>query len=46
MIKRERLIAPKANGDLILKKVLGNRPKEGDSATSTNTDINTKTKDA
>jgi hypothetical protein len=45
-IRRERLIAPKAKGDLILENVLGNRHKEVDSATSMNTDINTKTKDA
>ena len=46
MIKRERLIAPKAKGDLILKNAFGNRHKEFDSPTSMNTDINTRTKEA
>lgn len=46
MIKRERLIAPKAKGDLILKNALGNRHKEFDSAASTNTEINTNTREA
>jgi len=45
-INRKRLVAPKANGDLILKNALGNRHKKVDSATSINTDINTKPNDA
>ena len=45
MMKRERLMAPTVNGDLILKNALGTRRTEVDSAISTNTDINTKTTD-
>jgi hypothetical protein len=38
-------MAPTVSGDLILKNALGTRRTEVDSAISTNTDINTRTRD-
>jgi hypothetical protein len=46
IMKRERLMAPTVNGDLILENALDTRRREVDSATSTTTDINIKPRDA
>jgi hypothetical protein len=46
MIRRERLMAPKVSGDLILKNALGTRRIEFESIISSKTDTNRRTRDA
>jgi hypothetical protein len=46
MIKRERLMAPKVSGDLVLINVLGTRRMEFTSIISSKIDTNSRTRDA
>jgi len=46
MMNKERLMAPTVSRDLTLKNALGARQTEVGSVISTDTDINTKTRDA
>jgi hypothetical protein len=46
MIRRERLMAPKVSGDLVLKNALGTRHMEFASIISSKMDINSRTRDA